>query len=364
MVMWLFLLNSCDEKLNPYHYGPYLEEGEKLEAEHISTNQPTSRAEYSKFIAISLYSGVGVVRINEDKRPELVKTIDTRMRMSHIKFDKDGLLWIAAPFGINDYIGERQIYIIDPHTEKVHKRINLPKELMRPSFFVFFDDKVYVRGDREGCSVGIGMIDRNDYNSKLLLELENTGYEITTGMFAHNGYIILNTGWTCTDPDSTKLLKFDPVENEIIISSKFANSCTYDNNYIYTAGSYYGIDEPRLYKLDYDLNVVDYVKLDDYNLSITHNNKFVYIMDDYYLDIYDKGSLTKVRRLTVPFDLLDPILNYNTGFITNNVLSINLNHIYVISEDKFYPNYFDLGDDGGGQNPPQLPEGYTLADYD
>lgn len=57
-------------------------------------------------------------------------------------------------------------------------------------------------------------------------------------------------------------------------------------------------------------------------------------------------------------------LKYNTGFITNDVLSINLNYIYVVSEDKFYPNYFGLENDSGGQNPPQLPEGYTLDDYD
>lgn len=365
MVMGFFSCNSCSDKLNPYHYGPYLEEGEKLESEHITADQPQSRDEYSKFITISLYTGVGIVRINEDKMPELIKTIDTRMRMSHAKLDKEGLLWIAAPFGINDYLPERQIYVVDPHTEKVLKRIDLPEELERPSFFVFYDDKVYVRGDRDGCSVGIGVIDRNNYSSKVLLEVENAGYEIETGMYRKDDYIFINCSWACTDPDSTKIMKYNPITNQILKSSKFGNHLVFDDDYIYTAGQFLNIEEPRLYKIDYNFAEIDYIELNNYNFHLVQNDDFVLpVLIDDKIQFFTKDNLEFAQEIVPPSNYIPKIDSYNTGFITNDILSINLNHIYKVSEDKFYPNYFDLGDDGGGQNPPQLPEGYTLADYD
>lgn len=365
IVMGLFSCNSCSDKLNPYHYGPYLEEGEKLESEHISANQPTSRAEYSKFITISLYSGVGIVRINEDKMPELIKTIDTRMRMSHAKLDREGLLWIAAPFGINDYLPERQIYVIDPYTERVHKRIDLPEEMERPSFFVFYDDKVYVRGDRDGCSVGIGVIDRNDYSNKLLFEIENAGYEIETGMYRKDNNIFINCSWACTNPDSSKIIKYNPSENLIIDSSQFGNHCVFDKEFIYSGSDFLNIPEPRLYKVDYDFVPISYISLKEHFFHLVQNNEFVFpILLDGRIQSFAKDNLEFVQEIVPPSGYVLKLDSYNTGFVTNDILSINLNHLYKVSENKFYPNYFGLNDDGGGQNPPQLPEGYTLADYD
>ncbi len=354
-----FSINSCSI-WNPFDNDVELDEGQRLETNEYAKDQPVNRQEYSKFIAISLYRGVGIVRINADKKPELVKTINTKNISSHVKFDKEGFLWIAVPFlAKGDLPLARQIYVIDPHTERVYKRIEMPEELERPSVFVFLDNKVYLRGDREGSRIGIGSIDRDTYDVDLLITIDSTGGEGTTGMFKQNGFIYLNSAW-CSLSDSCKLTKYDPVNNRILKTNKYGSNLAYDNNYIYTAGAYYGIEGPWLYKLDYDLNVVKNVEIEDFNFYLIQNDSQIYVIYHEFITIYDKESLDIVGRLSLPVD----IDSYNTGFITNDILSINLNSIYILSEDKFYPNYFGLGGDSGGDNPPQLPEGYTLADYD
>ncbi len=177
----LMILINCDNKnaLQTIYEDnqPVYKKGDKLEYLIKNNTQPESLSEYSELMTLCLAYRIALFNMN--KTTELLKIIELDMAIRYAKMDKNGFLWVASQFGTNIVSNPHQyFYIINPYENKVHKVIKLPHELRRPSGFIFTDDKVYIRGDRRGFSVGLGSIDRNDYSVEVITEIDSLGFLI------------------------------------------------------------------------------------------------------------------------------------------------------------------------------------------
>lgn len=245
LALSLILFAACDPFAEP-ESAP-LEEGQALEATHYGT-QPQNRQAYTELATMIIPGRIAFIR--PAATPELIKTISIPGLISYFaQIDSDGYVWLAAPDG-TDRIPRRHVYVIDPHTETIHKAIPLPEALRAPAGLAFYEDRVYVRAWRDGLSAGLGAIDREDLSVRVITELENTGTGYLPDLYVRGDTLFMFS--TPAHPtDIPKIHQFSTRTDDLTHTASYASPYTMDGRSVFTVG-YFEPGVNTLYKLDLD----------------------------------------------------------------------------------------------------------------
>jgi hypothetical protein len=283
----------------------------------------------------------GFAIIKPDTIPVLIKTIMVPPIIYFAQMDKNGLVWVTPPYDQRD-VNSDHVYVIDPINDVITKSIKLPEQLRTPSCMVITDNKIYLRGDRNGFNVGIGSIDRLTYDIELLAELDTSGFANFPGLEIMNGNIISFCETNGRNPG--KIVLFNPTTKATvtrIIGTYYRY--TYDTSYIYLTVET-NENPMKLLKLDPStLNVVDEAVLGGDELYITSNDKDIFVgsFANRYIKVIDKTNLGILKTIDLSAHT-DIYFNRSFDFITNDILMINDNSFYDFKNDRLLKKLFPI----------------------
>lgn len=359
LILYLPLLVSCDPFAEP-ETAP-LEEGQALEATHYGT-QPQNRRAYTELATLIIPGRIAFIR--PAATPELIKTISIPGLISYFaQIDRDGYVWLAAPDG-TDRIPRRHVYVVDPHTETIHKAIPLPEALRAPAGLAFYEDRVYVRAWRDGLSAGLGAIDREDLSVRVITELENTGTGYLPDLYLAGDTLFMFS--TRAHPDGIpNIHQFSTRTDDLTRTVPYASPYTMDGRSVFTVG-YFEPGVNTLYKLDRDtLEPLESVVLSWEGSLLAQRDSLLYVA--YYqsptIEVRSKETLERIG--TIDISGLDvsggQYVHNNFGFITEEVLMLNESSFYNVSTGERLSKLFPF-DEMVAQNL-VLAEGKTLQSF-
>lgn len=336
-----------------------IKEGEKLDVTFYSIEQPEKLSDYNQFATMVVDDGIAIIK--PDTIPKLIKImhIDTDLSIDLARIDKNGYIWFVSDTFDKIYDSNEYIYLINPHSEEIHKSIKLPNELRGPDSIVFGKEKVFISSK----AISFGSIDRNNFLVEILAEFDNYGWALSPGLEFINENLYYFGYWTSEnvkEQQNNVILQFDTEKNELVREVFCSGHYTFDETHFYTNGYFSTGDTvlPKLYKLNVnDLTIENEISFGDKSY-ITCNEDFIYTANrrNPIVDVYWKSDLTKVNSIDFSSNtkIQDNYFNTNFGFITKELLMLNQASFYNVKTGDVLDYIFPLNYHGA--------EGLVLAE--
>ena len=164
--------------------GADIGEGDTIQTKEYGYSLPANRRAYSGFASITDHRAVYILDPGSgpDDPPQAVRSYRfPDFLVWDAQIDADGYLWVATPDRAMAGGILRYVYVVDPATARVVRRIRVPQELRSVVRLLVGPERVYLRSQRNGFSGAIGVVDRrcardaDACDARLLTELGDVG---------------------------------------------------------------------------------------------------------------------------------------------------------------------------------------------
>lgn len=173
--------SSCDSTRGRQVYY----EGDAVPVIAQAESLPATREGYGRLAAYTA-EGTNLVLMDPgtgpDAPPRFVRAFDlSRMIVNVSQVDRDGFVWLGMPDGGTTGVPHNELFVLDPHTATIHRRILLPETLRGIAHVIISEDAVYLRAWLDGFQAAIGMVpracvhDATRCDARLLTDLGRAG---------------------------------------------------------------------------------------------------------------------------------------------------------------------------------------------
>ncbi len=322
---------------------PTLEEGAQLAIEDHVSDLPGSRQQYAG-LATFFTTGGGIHILDPgtgtDDPPRLLRTltIENHSRWD-AQLDDNGYLWLATPDAGGG--GSIQVtYVIDPHTGRVHRAIDLPDNLSAVASIAIGPDNVYLRAWRDGFSGGVGSVSRacvmeaRDCDVRFVKDLGNVGTTPERGLrYDPDGSLFAFSGSNSRD-ERASTLRLEPATGAEQANLPLSGESRFDFEHVYMLFfRVAGPNDATQYLTRYDkltLALEDEVAVAN-NLSwMAFSEGLVYLTSSSRgaIEVYSADTMEQVETIPLPTGQRPSAV---FGFLSPKVLLLN-EHAWLNTE--------------------------------